>query len=443
MVIKKSYSDDDIKFMDSLNAAILVKSPKKLYLLLHIVTALIILSIIWANFAEIDELTRGTGKVIPSHKIQTIQNLEGGIIDKIHVKEGDAVKKGQVLLQIDDTGAGSSFQEKLGRLYELKARAIRLKAEAGITPFKVGETALKQFPNIIKEEERLYKTNLKRKQSEKEILNQRLKQKKLGLSKASLNIKQLKTSKKMIQREITLTKPLFDKRLISEIEYLQLQQKSLETQRELDAFISERSSYQSQVVEAEKMIEELEAKQHGEAQEQLSEVAAEIERIESFQVAIEDRVNRTLVRSPVNGTVKQLLINTVGGVVTPGMNILEIVPADDKLLIETKIKPADIAFLYPGQKTVLKFTAYDFSIYGGLEGDVVHISADTITDKNQEEFYLVQIKANKDFIGKNENTKKIKVGMTVQTDIITGKKTIMQYLMKPILKAKHNALRER
>ncbi|MCP3900747.1 MAG: HlyD family type I secretion periplasmic adaptor subunit [Desulfobacteraceae bacterium] len=443
MINKNTYSSDDLKFMDSLNAAILVKSPVKLYLLLYIVTSLILLLIIWANFAEIDELTRGIGKVIPSHKIQIIQNLEGGIVDKILIREGEFVKKGQVLLHIDDTGAGSSFQENYGRINELKARAIRLRAEAGITAFSPDKISIEQFPNIIKEEERLYNTNVRRKQSEKEILAQRLKQKQLGLSKTTLNIRQLNASKKMIQREIELTEPLFLKRLISEVEYLQLKQKKLQNQRELDEAKSERSSYRSQIVEAENMIKELEAKQQGEAQQQLGEVVAEIDRISSFQVAIEDRVERTIVRSPVDGTVKQLLINTVGGVVAPGMDILEIVPTDDKLLIEAKIKPSDIAFIYPGQKTVLKFTAYDFAIYGGIDGEVVHISADTITDNRQEEFYLVRIKANKDFIGQKENKKKIIVGMTVQTDIITGKKTIMQYLMKPILRAKHNALRER
>jgi adhesin transport system membrane fusion protein len=154
-------------------------------------------------------------------------------------------------------------------------------------------------------------------------------------------------------------------------------------------------------------------------------------------------VERTSVRSPVDGTVKQLLVNTVGGVVQPGMDIMEIVPAEEKLLIEAKIKPSDIAFLYPGLKAVVKITAYDFAIYGGLDGELVHISADTITDENQEEYYLVRIKTDKNYLGTDDNKKKIIVGMTAQVDIITGKKTIMQYLLKPILRAKDNALRER
>jgi adhesin transport system membrane fusion protein len=177
--------------------------------------------------------------------------------------------------------------------------------------------------------------------------------------------------------------------------------------------------------------------------EELNAVTAEIDRLTYMQVAIEDRVTRTSVRSPVDGTVKQLLINTVGGVLKPGMDILEIVPLDKSVIVETKIKPSDIAFLFPGQKAVLKFTAYDFAIYGGLDGEVTHISADTITDDKGEEFYLVRIKSNVNYLGTEDNKKHIIIGMTAQVDIITGKKTVMQYLMKPILRAKENALRER
>jgi adhesin transport system membrane fusion protein len=199
----------------------------------------------------------------------------------------------------------------------------------------------------------------------------------------------------------------------------------------------------SKIIEAGNQIEELKDRQRSEALEELNQVVAEIERLSKTQVAIEDRVERTSVRSPVDGTVKQLLVNTVGGVVQPGMDIMEIVPAEEKLLIEAKIKPSDIAFLYPGLKAVVKITAYDFAIYGGLDGELVHISADTITDENQEEYYLVRIKTDKNYLGTDDNKKNIIVGMTAQVDIITGKKTIMQYLMKPILRAKDNALRER
>jgi adhesin transport system membrane fusion protein len=372
-----------------------------------------------------------------------VQNLEGGIIKEIYVHEGESVKQGQILVTIDDTGAGSSFAESKTMIDELTARAVRLRAEAGIREFNDSLEDLKDKTALIEKEKRLYDTNIRRRKSEIAVLEQRLKQRQIELSEAQLDIRTLKSSTKMIAREIELTEPLFKKGLVSELEFIQLQQKALDKQHELGSAQKNAETLKSKIIEAGNQIEELKDRQRSEALEELNQVVAEIERLSKTQVAIEDRVERTSVRSPVDGTVKQLLVNTVGGVVQPGMDIMEIVPAEEKLLIEAKIKPSDIAFLYPGLKAVVKITAYDFAIYGGLDGELVHISADTITDENQEEYYLVRIKTDKNYLGTDDNKKNIIVGMTAQVDIITGKKTIMQYLMKPILRAKDNALRER
>jgi adhesin transport system membrane fusion protein len=375
--------------------------------------------------------------------VQVVQNLEGGIIKEIRIHQGEFVKEGEVLVIIDDTGAGSSFQESVAKINELKARETRLKAEAGISKFTVDDYARKNYPNLIREEERLFNTNMKRKNNEKEVLIQRFKQKQVDLANARQKLNNLNANMKMIEREIELMEPLFKKGLVSELEYIQLKQKELESKKEIDSTGKDIESLKLQIIEARNAVEEMEGQHASEAQTELTKVTAEIEQITSTKVAMEDRVKRTMVRSPVNGTVKQLLINTVGGVVKPGMDILEIVPNDDKLLVEAKIKPSDIAFIYPGQKAVVKLTAYDFAIYGGLDGTVVLVSADTITDERDEEFYLVRIETGKNYLGTEDNKKEIMVGMTVQADIITGKKTVMQYLMKPILRAKYNALRER
>jgi adhesin transport system membrane fusion protein len=326
---------------------------------------------------------------------------------------------------------------------ELTARAARLRAEAGIREFNDSLEELKDKTALIDKEKRLYDTNIRRRKSEIAVLEQRLKQRQIELSEAQLDIRTLKSSTKMIAREIELTQPLFKKGLVSELEFIQLQQKALDKQHELGSAQKNAETLKSKIIEAGNQIEELKDRQRSEALEELNQVVAEIERLSKTQVAIEDRVERTSVRSPVDGTVKQLLVNTVGGVVQPGMDIMEIVPAEEKLLIEAKIKPSDIAFLYPGLKAVVKITAYDYAIYGGLDGELVHISADTITDEHQEEYYLVRIKTDKNYLGTEDNKKNIIVGMTAQVDIITGKKTIMQYLLKPILRAKDNALRER
>ncbi len=440
---RERHSKDDVRFMNSLSAAVLSDNQSRSNMILYILAIVAITVIAWVNYAELDERTRGTGRVIPSRKIQVLQNLEGGIVEEIRVNEGDAVTRGQILVIIDDTGAGSSFAESDTMIHALKARAVRLRAEAGIEKFVYPTEADKTMRELLDKEKRLYDTNARRNKSEKAVLTQRLKQRKIELSEARLDIKTLKRSQKMIAREMELTEPLVKKRLVSELEFIQLKQKVLEKQHELGTAEKNAESLISKITEAENQISEQEDKHRGVAQEEYNKVMAEIERMSRTQVAIEDRVKRTDVRSPVDGTVKQLMVNTVGGVVKPGMDIIEIVPNEDKLMVEAKIRPSDIAFLYPGLKAVMKLTAYDFAIYGGLEGKVVHISADTITDERQEEFYLVRVMTDKNYLGTKTNMKKIIVGMTAQVDIITGKKSIMQYLMKPILRAKNNALRER
>lgn len=440
---KTHYSKTDLEFMNSLSSALLSSNSSKLNVLLYLIFLIIAAAITWAYFAELDERTRGIGRTIPSRQIQVVQNLEGGIVEEIHVFEGQKVERGEILVTIDDTGIGSSFAESTSKINELKAKASRLETEAGITKeMKVVEGLDKNDPLILSEE-RLYRARVKQQQTKQAVLEQQLQQKKIDLQSASQDLKSFKASLKMIDREVELSKPLRQKQLLSELEFLQLEQRLLQKKQEINNTIKQIEKLQVQIIEVQEKIEDLTESRQSEAMAELNQVVAEIDRLSLIQVAIKDRVTRTNVRSPVNGTVKQLLINTVGGVVRPGMEILEIVPDDESLLIETKIKPSDIAFIYPGQKAVLKFTAYDFAIYGGLDGEVTHISADTITDEQGAEYYLIRIKTDRNYLGTENNKKNIIIGMTAQVDIITGKKTVMQYLMKPILRAKNNALRER
>ncbi|WP_415238621.1 HlyD family type I secretion periplasmic adaptor subunit [Seleniivibrio woodruffii] len=440
---KSRLSAEDIEFMKSLNAAVLQKSSGKMNRLLYIMAALVIIFIAWANLTYVDELTRGQGKVIPTHQIQVVQNLEGGIVRKLLVREGDHVKQGQVLLEIDDTGFGSSFKEGESKYYELKVRIARLQAEASGKPMSVDPQIESNYPNLVSSEISLYNINRQRLESELMVLQERLSQKQTEYSDAQNRIKNLTQSKSLIQQEMSLTKPLYEKGLVSEVEYIQLRQRLLENQNEIESLRNTMSSALSKIAEAKSMINEQTVKFRSEAQDLLSQNLAELNRTSATRVALEDRVKRTQVRSPVDGTVKQMMVNTVGGVVRPGMDIMEIVPAEDNLLVEAKVKPSDIAFIYPGQEAIVKFTAYDFAIYGGLKGKVAHISADTIEDEKKESYYLVRVKTDQGFLGDEHNKKDIMVGMTAMVDIVTGKKTVMQYLLKPILRAKYNALRER
>lgn len=446
---KNGYSKRDVEFMNSLSGAMLATNKSHLNVLLYVICAVILVAIVWCNFAELDERTRGLGRTIPSQQIQVLQNLEGGIVKEIHVFEGQFVNRGDILVTIDDTGAGSSFAESAIKIKELQAKAFRLEVEAGIIedfPDVLGSDD-ELWRELVLSEKRLHQTLARQHENQKVILEQQLRQRKIELVDAEEDRKSYTTSKKMIDREIYLSRPLLKKKLLSELEFLDLEQRHLAKTQEINRAENKIASLEAQVLEAQEKINELEEGRRSEALEELNAVQAEVDRLEFMQVAIADRVTRTNVRSPVDGTIKQLLINTVGGVLKPGMDILEIVPVDESVVVETKIKPSDIAFIYPGQKAVLKFTAYDFAIYGGLEGEVTHISADTITEEGGqargEEFYLVRVKSSQNYIGTEQNKKQIIIGMTAQVDIITGKKTVMQYLMKPILRAKNNALRER
>ena len=437
------YSKKDIEFMNSLSGAMLASNVSRLNGVLYVICLVVITFVMWAYFAELDVRTRGIGRTIPSRQIQVVQNLEGGIVKEIHVFEGQFVKTGEILVTLDDTGIGSSYSESASKINELLARSIRLKAESGITSLMEAFDGDSQMTILMENERRLYNSHLRKYKNQKSVLEQQLRERKIELADARQDLTSFRASKVMINREITLSRPLRNKNLISELEFLQLDQKVLEKKQEIDRTKKKMEKLGLQIIEAEQKVKELEESRRSEAIEELNAVTAEIDRLNYMQVAIEDRVTRTDVRSPVDGTVKQLLINTVGGVLKPGMDILEIVPLDKSVIVETKIKPSDIAFIFPGQKAILKFTAYDFAIYGGIEGEVTSISADTITDGKGEEFYLVRIKSKNNYLGTEDNKKLIIIGMTAQVDIITGKKTVMQHLMKPILRAKENALRER
>jgi len=437
-------NQDDLQYMDSVSAAMLMKNNLSTKIMLWISFVLILSLIVWAYFSEIDALTRGQGKVIPSQQIQIIQNLEGGIVAEILVKEGSEVKKGDILVKIDDTGFVSTFIESQLRYDELEAKALRLQAESTGQAFQVSEAIREKSPKLVHFEESLYNTNLEQLRNNVEIYTGRLAQKRNERTEAEAKLEQLKRNYELITREVSISEPLFKKGIISEVEFLQLQRQASSTKGEMDAMKLSIPRLISVIEEQKNNITEVNLKFQNAAKEAFNETKAEMSRISKTNVAKEDKVQRTLVRSPVNGTIKQLLVNTVGGVVKPGMDIIEIVPSHDKLLVEAKIRPADIAFLYPGQRAIVKFSAYDFAIYGSLEGTLTHISADTIIDEvDKQSYYLVRIKTDKSYLGNEDKKLNVMVGMTADVDIVTGKKTVLNYILKPILRARENVLSER
>lgn len=441
---QKVKQESDLDYMNSVSAAMLIKSSITSRALLWFAFLIIIWAITWAYFAEIDSLTRGEGKVIPSHQIQVIQNLEGGIVSEILVKEGDQVKKGDILVKIDDTGFISSFAENRLRFIELKAKSKRLYAEANSKKFRKDKIFAKKYPEVYIREHSLYLSNQRQLKNDIHIHEERLHQKQSEYDETLSKIKQLQKNYDLIQREIKINKPLYEEGIISEIEFLQLKRQAGTIEGELVASKTSLPRLFSAIQEQKNNIEDVKFTFANKSKEEYNEVIAEMKRVKKANEARADRVTRTNVRSPVDGTVKQFLIYTVGGVVKPGMDIVEIVPTQDKLIIQAKVRPADIAFLRKGQKVIVKFSAYDFAIYGSLKGELINISADTIIDEvDKQSYYLVKVATEKNYLGTDQNKLEIKVGMTANIDIITGKKTVLDYILKPILRAKQNALSER
>ncbi|HPX57180.1 MAG TPA: HlyD family type I secretion periplasmic adaptor subunit [Syntrophales bacterium] len=412
-------------------------------MILYATLLLFFIFIIWAAFSEVEETTRGEGKVIPSSHIQVVQNLEGGIISEILVNVGDVVKKGQLLLKIDDTRFSSSFQENRAKYLADLAKAARLNAEATGTPFKVPEEVMRENPEIGALEQQLYNSRMSEIQSSMSIKRQQANQRNLELRELKAKLTELTRTYALLQQELKMTKPLVAKGAVSDVEILRLEREVSQREGEIEAIKHEIPRAQSKYEESMMAIREANLNFANKSKTDLTEVQAQIDESSSTSVALKDRLDRTSVRSPVDGTVNRLLVNTVGGVVQPGMDMIEIVPHEGTLLVEAKIKPSDIAFLRPGQQGNVKFTAYDYTIYGSLEAVLEHISADSITDDRGNSFYLVRLRTKKSSLGTADHPLPIIPGMVTTVDILTGKKTILSYILKPVLKAKSSALRER
>ncbi len=444
--LNDNYDIDDLKYMSSLSEAILAKSPSGSKFVLWLIIVAVAWAIIWASFAEIDERTRAEGQIVPSNRVQVVQNLEGGIVSAILVKEGDVVKKGDVLVRIENKGFASSYGESKLKLNELGAKYLRLDAEAYNKEFTIDKKTYKDNPEMQKAiafEKSLYDSNKAQFKQSLQILEEQLNQRKSELRELSGKIKQLQSSYSLMNNELDIMRPLVKRGLVSQVEFLQSKRQASQIRGELTSAKLSVPRIKSTISETEKKIKETKLAFVNKAKAELNEVSAEMDRINETQTSLADRVDRTEVRSPVNGTVSRLMINTISGVIKPGEEIAEVVPIDDALIAEVKVNPKDVAFLRYDLEAMVKFTAYDFSIYGGLKGRVTNIGADTITNEKGQSYYLVRISMAQNHLGSKEHPLPIRTGMVVSADILTGKKTVLDYLLKPILKAKQNALSER
>ncbi|MGB5276097.1 MAG: HlyD family type I secretion periplasmic adaptor subunit [Gammaproteobacteria bacterium] len=440
--MESKYSDMDIAYMQSLQAAVVQRSPKYLVLTVSIVTIFVLVAIIWMGWAEIDVVVRGSGKVIPARQVQVIQSLEGGIVSEILVKEGDQVESNQPVIKISDIAFSSSFEENRLLYFELLAKSALLKPESHGGEFEHNEKVAAVFPELLESEKSLFESNRSQLTETLSIYEEQITQQRSALEEALSKQRQLRRQLELLQQELKIKKPLVERRIISEVDYLQVQQREAEAEGELEGVNLSIPRIQSTVEEARNKLEQARLEFRNKAKLELNEVMAELSRIAENQTALEDRVSRTTIRSPVKGVVQRLYANTIGGVIAPGGEIMEIVPREDALLIEVRIKPADIAYINVGQEARLKFTAYDFAIHGSLKGIVNFVSADTVTDEEGVSYYVARVRPEKPYLGIKSNPMQIKVGMASETDIITDKKTILEYLLKPIHRGLERALKE-
>jgi adhesin transport system membrane fusion protein len=434
-----SEQNGDFSWDNDLSRAYIEQQPLRVRALLYGLVLSLLALVIWAAWAEIDEVTRGESKVIPSRQVQIIQSQDGGVVQSIHIREGDIVEKGELLISLDQTRSESSLGESRAELLALRAKSQRLQAVADNKEFEPNEALTAAVPDIVSEELKLYSLNKQQLAASKATAQQQLNQRMEELTEIRARRDQLSRSLELTQRELTVTRPLAASGAVSEVELLRLQRDVNQISGDLAQAKSQLDRSQSAIAEARSKLNEVELAFFDDIREELTKTLARINALEQGNFGLTDRVDQAMVRSPVRGTIKLLYFNTVGGVVLPGKEIVEIVPLDDTLLLEAKIQPRDIAFLRPGQEAMVKFTAYDFVVYGGLAGTVERIGADTIIDQDGNAFYTVRVRTYETSLGDN---KPIIPGMVAEVDILTGKKTILAYLMKPVLRAKQYALTE-
>ncbi|QFT85327.1 Type I secretion system membrane fusion protein PrsE [Halomonas sp. THAF12] len=419
----------------------LQQEPLRARLMLYTVVLAVVALIVWAAFAPLDEVTRGAGRVIPSSQLQKVQSFDGGVVQEILVEEGESVSQGQLLMRIDPTRFVANFRENRAKAESLEARVERLRALVTDEPFTPSRELLEEAPDIVAQEREQYRNNLEALEEQKSILEEQLSQRHAELDEARSRRDTAARELGMAGRELNLTRPLLESGAVSEVEVLRLQREVTRARGQRDQAAAQVERLESSIEEAQSKLREVTLEKRNEWRGELSQTMAELAALDESSAGLEDRVRLAEIRSPVDGIVQRLTLNTLGGVVQPGQEVVEIVPTADALLVEARIAPQDIAFLRPGQPATIKLTAYDFAIYGGLEAELVHISPDTITDDEGDTFYLVRVRT---LEGGSEHQKlDVIPGMTAQVDILTGKRTVMQYLLKPVLRGWQNALGER
>lgn len=434
----------EFEYANDIRHAADIRVPRTSRLLVSVSLALIVTLVIWAHFAIIDEVTRGTSRVVPSRQTQVVQSLEGGLVETIGVQEGAIVSAGQVLMRIDATNFSAQLGEIRERRAALAARVARLEAEAAGEAAMAKDSATPpEFAHFFAAEEGLFRARQLKLNQDIEVLSQQEQQKQRELEELKAQERRLSSSLALLEREVNLTRRLFRERVVPEIEMLRLERQSAETTGQLDVVRVSFVRAEGAIREAQGRSANVVSTFRAAAREELVKSRGDLGVLEETIKSAQDRVRRTDLRSPVHGIINKIHVTTLGAVVQPAQNVIEIVPLDDSLLVEAQVRPSDIAFIRPGQPAVVKITAYDAAVFGSLPGRVERISPDTTTTQQGDTYYRVIVKTDKNHLGTEAAPLPILPGMIGTAEIQTGRKSVLSYLLKPINRIANEALRER
>ena len=434
---------NETAYMNDLDAVMKMRPARHALILLFAIIALVTFFVVWAAVSEVEELTRAEGQVVPSAEIQIVQSLEGGILQELRVRKGDLVKKGQVLLRISDVMFSSEERGTEARFMSLEAKQSRLWAESTGEDFNVSEEISKKIPEIVENEKALYLSRQKELQAAFSMQDERIKKAQADLDEVKAEINRLYQSRKLLNKELSITKDMVAKRAVPKLDQIRLERELSDINGQINARTEEKKGLEA-TLETVKGERETQAdKFKSVSLEELNEVKTQIASLKESLKSMEDRVDRTEIRAPVDGIVNQINIKTIGGVIEPAMKLVEIVPADDELKILAKVKPDEIAFLNIGQPVKVKVTAYDPQIYGALDGKLVRIAANSVSDRDGNVMFEVEVRTEKNYLGSSNKPLPITSGMVANVEIITGKRTILNYLLKPFHRGLSRAFRER
>ncbi len=429
--------------MSELEAVTHTRPATSVMFMLFSIMGLVVFLLIWAGVSKIEEIAHGQGQIVPSQEVQTVQSLEGGILAELLVKEGQLVKKGEILLRLSDVQFSSEERGTEAKSLGLRAKKARLEAEANGTEFKVPDDIVQKSPQVAANEKALYQSRQQELKNSYGILDDRIDKASAELSEVKAQVSRLSESRGHLQKELEITREMVRKRAVPKLEEIRLDRQLDDIKGQINAESQRQKGLESELQAAKKEKENQADKFRSQALGELNAVETEISSLEESLKTMGDRVYRAELRSPVEGIVNSIAVKTIGGIVQPAMKLVEIVPVDDELKIIARISPDEIAFIRPGQDVKVKVTAYDSQKYGSLDGKLVRIGANSVTDSEGSPFFEIEVHTEKNYLGSSESPLPITPGMVAQTEVITGKRTILEYFLKPVLKARDRAFTER